>query len=229
MDWRVLGFATALAVLPTVLFGLAPAFRATRVEPAALLQSGSRGMTGGRERFTLRRVLVVSQVALSVVLLMGALLFTRSLRNLTTLNIGFQQNGILIASVHFTRLHVPEDQCTEYKRALIRPIKAIPGVESAANAMLVPFGGNTWNDDIITEGSDKDQGVAWLNYLGPGYFQAIGTPLLAGRDFNNQDTATSVKVAVVNEAFVKKILNVGDPLGKRFCIHEAPGKPRPLY
>jgi len=228
-DWRVLGFATALAVLTTVLFGLAPAFRATRGEPAALLQSGSRGMTGGRERFTLRRVLVVSQVSLSVVLLTGALLFARSLRNLTTLNIGFQQNGILIASVDFTRLHVPEDQYTEYKRALSTPIKAIPGVEAAANAMLVPFGGNTWNDDIITEGSDKDQGVAWLNYLGPGYFQAIGTPLLAGRDFDDRDTATSVRVAIVNQAFVRKILKGADPLGKRFRIHEPPGKPRPLY
>jgi len=228
-DWRVLGFATALAVLTTVLFGLAPAFRATRGEPAALLQSGSRGMTGGRERFTLRRVLVVSQVSLSVVLLTGALLFARSLRNLTTLNIGFQQNGILIASVDFTRLHLPEDQYTEYKRALSTPIKAIPGVEAAANAMLVPFGGNTWNDDIITEGSDKDQGVAWLNYLGPGYFQAIGTPLLAGRDFDDRDTATSVRVAIVNQAFVRKILKGADPLGKRFRIHEPPGKPRPLY
>ena len=228
-DWRVLAFATALAVLTTVLFGLAPAFRATRGEPAALLQSGSRGMTGGRERFTLRRVLVVSQVSLSVVLLTGALLFARSLRNLTTLNIGFQQNGILIASVDFTRLHLPEDQYTEYKRALSTPIKAIPGVEAAANAMLVPFGGNTWNDDIITEGSDKDQGVAWLNYLGPGYFQAIGTPLLAGRDFDDRDTATSVRVAIVNQAFVRKILKGADPLGKRFRIHEPPGKPRPLY
>jgi predicted permease len=228
-DWRVLGFATALAVLTTVLFGLAPAFRATRVEPAALLQSGSRGMTGGRERFSLRRILVVSQVALSVVLLMGALLFARSLRNLSTLSIGFQQNGILIASVAFTRLQVPEDKYAEYKRELVRPIKAIPGVESAANAMLVPFGGNTWNDDIITEGSDKDQGVAWLNYLGPGYFQTIGTPLLAGRDFDDRDTATSVKVAIVNQAFVRKILKGADPLGRRFRLHEPPGKPRPLY
>src|SRR5207245_1921063 len=97
MDWRLLAFTTALAVLTTVSFGLAPAVRATRAEPATLLQSGSRGMSGGRERFSLRRILVVSQVALSVVLLMGALLFVRSLRNLTTLNVGFLQSGILVA------------------------------------------------------------------------------------------------------------------------------------
>ena len=229
MDWRVLGFATALAVLTTILFGLAPAFRATQVEPAALLQSGSRGMTGGRKRLGLRRILVVSQVGLSVVLLMGALLFARSLRNLTTLNIGFQQNGVLVTSVDFKRLHLPEASYVEYKRQLGKSVQAIPGVESAANAIMVPFGGETWNNDVILEGSDQDAGVAWENFLGPGYFQTLGTPLLAGRDFDDRDTANSPKVAIVNQAFVRKILKGADPIGKRFRIHEAPGKPRPFY
>src|SRR5580658_1287496 len=229
MDWRVLAFTTALAVLTTVSFGLAPAIRATRAEPATLLQSGSRGSTGGRERFSLRRILVVSQVALSVVLLMGALLFVRSLRNLTTLNAGFQQSGILITSVDFEHLHIPEDRYTEYKRDIVKRVQAMPGVESAANAMLVPFGGNSSNQNVLLEGSDENAGVVWLNFLGSGYFQTIGTPLLAGRDFNEQDTATSVKVAIVNQAFVEKILKSGNALGKRFRLHEAPGKPRPLY
>jgi putative ABC transport system permease protein len=229
MDWRVLVFSTALAFLTTIFFGLAPAVRATRAEPATLLQSGSRGMSGGRERFSLRRILVVSQVALSVVLLMGALLFVRSLHNLTRLNVGFQQTGMLIASVDFTHLQFPEERYTEYKRDLVKRVQAIPGVESAANAMLVPFGGSTWNDNVINEGSDQDAGSAWLNYLGPGYFRTIGTPLLAGRDFDDRDTATSVKVAIVNQAFVRKILKGADPLGKRFRIHEPPGQPRPLF
>jgi putative ABC transport system permease protein len=229
MDWRVLAFTTALAVLTTASFGLAPAMRATRAEPATLLQSGSRGTTGGRERFSLRRMLIVSQVGLSVVLLMGALLFVRSLRNLTTLNVGFQQTGILITSVDFGRLQIPEGRYTEYKRDLVKQVQAIPGVESASHAMLVPFGGSSWNDNVLTEGSDQDAGVAWLNYLGPGYFKTVGTPLLAGRDFEDRDTANSVKVAIVNQAFVRKILKGADPLGKRFRIHEAPGKPRPLY
>src|SRR5580704_15116329 len=230
MDWRVLAFTTALAVLTTVSFGLAPAIRATRAEPATLLQSGSRGSTGGRERFSLRRILVVSQVALSVVLLMGALLFVRSLRNLTTLNAGFQQSGMLVAGVDFERLHIPDERNTEYKRDLVKRVQAVPGVEFAADARMVPFGGNSSNDNVLTEGSQTDKGVSWLNYLGPGYFQTIGTPLLAGRDFNDRDTATSLKVAVVNQAFVRKILDgTTNPLGKRFRIHEAPGKPRPLY
>jgi len=229
MDWRLLAFTTALAVLTTVSFGLAPAVRATRADPAVLLQSGSRGSTGGHERFSLRRILVVSQVALSVVLLMGALLFVRSLRNLTTLNVGFQESGVLVASIDFEHLNLPLERYTEFKRDLVQHVQAIPGVQSAAHAMLVPFGGSSWNNDVINEGSDKDAGVAWLNYLGPGYFKTIGTPLLAGRDFNDQDTATSVRVAIVNQAFVKKILNGAGPLGKRFCIHEPPGKPRPFY
>jgi len=229
MDWRVLAFTTGLAALTTINFGLAPALRATRAEPATLLQSGSRGATGGKERFSLRRILIVSQVGLSVVLLMGALLFVRSLRNLTTLNVGFQQTGILVTSVDFTHLQIPEDRYTEYKRDLVRRVQAIPGVESAAHAMLVPFGGSTWNDNVINEGSDQDAGVVWENFLGPGYFQTIGTPLLAGRDFDDRDTATSVKVAIVNQAFARKILKSADPLGKRFRIHESPGKPRPLY
>ena len=229
MDWRLLAFTTALAVLTTVSFGLAPAVRATRAEPATLLQSGSRGMSGGRERFSLRRILVVSQVALSVVLLMGALLFVRSLRNLTTLNVGFLQSGILVTDVDFKRLQIPEERFTEYKRDILKHVQAMPGVKSAASAMLVPFGGSTWNDNVLLEGSDQDAGVVWLNYLGAGYFQTIGTPLLAGRDFDDRDTATSVKVAIVNQAFVRKILKGVDPLGKRFRIHEPPGKPRPLY
>jgi len=229
MDWRVLAFATALAVLTTISFGLAPALRATRAEPATLLQSGSRGATVGRERFSLRRILIVSQVGLSVVLLMGALLFVRSLRKLTTLNVGFQQTGILVTYVDFTHLQLPEERYTEYKRGLVKRVEAIPGVESAAHAMMVPFGGMTWNDDVINEGFDQDAGVVWENFLGPGYFQTIGTPLLAGRDFDDRDTATSVKVAIVNQAFVRKILKRSDPLGKRFRIHEHPGKPRPLY
>ncbi len=229
MDWRVLVFTTALAVLTTVSFGLAPAIRATRAEPATLLQSGSRGSTGGRERFSLRRILVVSQVALSVVLLMGALLFVRSLRNLTTLNVGFLQTGILVTTLDFDRLHLPEERYTEYKRELVKHVQAMPGVESAADAMLVPFGGSTWNDEVLNEVSDADAGAAWMNYLGSGYFKTIGTQLLAGRDFDDRDTATSVKVAIVNQAFVQKILKGADPLGKRFRIHEPPGKPRPLY
>ncbi|HYL63331.1 MAG TPA: ABC transporter permease [Candidatus Methylomirabilis sp.] len=228
-DWRVLAFTTGLAVLTTVLFGLTPAVRAAKGEPATLLQSGTRGSTGGRERFSLRRALVVSQVALSVVLLVGALLFARSLRNLTTLNVGFQQTGVLVTSIDFDRLHLPEDRYYEFKRQIIKRVEGVAGVESVAGSIMVPFGGETWNDAFLLEGSDEDKGVAWENYIGPNYFKTIGTSLLAGRDFDERDTATSTKVAIVNQAFVDKFFKGQNPLGKHFRRHEPPGKPRPLY
>ena len=229
MDWRLLAFTTGLAALTTLLFGLAPALRATRAEPATLLQSGSRGTTGGRERFSLRRALVVSQVAMSVVLLVGALLFARSLRNLTTLNTGFQQTGILLTAFDFEHIHVPEERFAEYHHELLRHVQAIPGIETAADGKMVPFGGETWNDGIIPEGAAEDKGAAWENFVTPGYFKAIGTPLLEGRDFDERDTATSVKVAIVNQAFVDKFFKGQDAIGKRFQLHESPGKARPFY
>ena len=229
MDWRVLSFTTALAVLTTVLFGLAPAIRATRAEPATLLQSGSRGTAGGRERFSLRRILVVSQVALSVVLLMGALLFARSLRNLTTLNAGFRSSGVLVANVYFDRLNLPEERFVEFNREIVKHVRAIPGVESAAGGIMYPFSGETWNDLVIPEGTNEEKDAAWENFVSPGYFQTLGTPFLAGRDFDDRDTPTSVKVAIVNQAFVRKFFKDQNPLGKRFRLHEPPGKPRPFY
>jgi hypothetical protein len=90
------------------------------------------------------------------------------LRNLTTLNAGFQQNGILITNVDFRRLQMPEERFAEYKREIAKRMQAMPGVESAAQAMLVPFGGSTWNNNVINEGSDADAGVAWTNYQGAG-------------------------------------------------------------
>src|SRR5260370_13643350 len=99
---------------------------------------------------------------------MGALLFVRSLRNLTTLNVGFQQTGILVTSVDFDRLHLPEERFTDYKRELVKHVQALPGVESAANAMLVPFGGSTWNDEVLIEGSYQYPRSPCINYIGPG-------------------------------------------------------------
>jgi predicted permease len=105
-NWRVLGFAAALTVLTCLLFGLAPAIRATRMEPGAVMKAGGRGMTASRGRFTLRRALVVAQVASSLVLVAGALLFSRSLSNLLTVETGFREEGVLIAGVNFQRLNV---------------------------------------------------------------------------------------------------------------------------
>lgn len=229
-DWRVLGFTAGLAVLTTVLFGLAPAMRATGVAPGAVLKAAGRGLTSGRERFALRRILVVSQVALSLVLVVGALLFVRSLRNLTTLNAGFVRDGILVVNVDFTKLHVAAEQRQLFKKDLRERLATIPGVESVADAYNVPVSGNSWNQMILSAGPErKELGSCLLNRVSPGYFKTLGTPMLAGRDFDGHDTLSSPKVAIVNESFVRKYLTQAPPIGQRFRIEEGVGEPEPFY
>src|SRR5215467_5010283 len=229
-DWRVLGFAAGLAILTTILFGLVPAVRAGSVSAGSVLKTGGRGMTAARERFRLQRILVASQVALSLVLLAGALLFARSLQNLVTRDTGFQQDGVLIANIDFTRLNLPEVRRDSFVRDLLDRIRAVPGVAAAAASMRSPVNGNGSNDDIIGENGADTKEASWLDYISPGYFQTMETPLLAGRDFNGNDTATSPKVAIVNQSFVKKFLTgAKDAVGKQFRLWESPGKPEPYY
>ncbi|HVB07763.1 MAG TPA: FtsX-like permease family protein, partial [Candidatus Acidoferrales bacterium] len=229
-DWRVVGFAAGLAILTTVFFGLAPALRAGSVPPGAVLKTGGRGMTAGRERFRLQRVLVTSQVALSLVLLAGALLFARSLRNLLTRDPGFQENGVLVVNTDFERLNLPPAQREPFTRNLLDRIRAIPGVTAAAAAMRSPVSGSSSNQWVLDDKGNHPNGAAWLDYVSSGYFQTMEMPILAGRDFNLNDTSTSPKVAIVNQAFVKKFLNgAKNPIGREFRMWESPGKPRPLY
>lgn len=229
-DWRVLAFIAGTALLTCILFGLAPAIRATRTAPYTVLKAASRSATAGREKFGLRRALVVSQVALSFVLLVGALLFVRSLRYLLTLDAGFQENGILITDLDFSRLNIAKTARLEYKRQLLERLRAIPGVESAADAYMIPVSGNSWNQEVLGDKSDHDKlGVSFLNRISPDYFKTLGTPLLAGRDFSDHDTLTSPKVAIVNEEFVRKFLPGTNPLGKTVRFQTRPGKPIPAY
>ncbi|MGH9774975.1 MAG: ABC transporter permease [Candidatus Acidiferrales bacterium] len=229
LDWRVLGFATGLAFLTTILFGLMPAVRATGTSPAEVLKAGSRGMTASPERFGLRRILVTSQVALSLVLLVGALLFVRSLRNLMTLDAGFQQNGILIANLDFTRMNLASERRFDFKHTLLEHLRAIPGVESAAESQTTPVSGNSWNRTVLGDTPEKGLGNVWLIYASPEYFKTYGIPILAGRDIAESDTATSPKVAVVNQAFVAKYFGGQSPVGKTFRIQPFAGEQPPVY
>jgi putative ABC transport system permease protein len=228
-DWRVLGFTAGLAVLTCVLFGLTPALRSTRVAPVSVLKAVGRGMTPGRERFGLRRGLVVTQVALSLVLLVGALLFVRTLRNLLTLDPGFRQDNLIVADLDLTRPNIAKERRQEFKRELLNRIRALPGIDSAADAGIVPISGNSWNDVVFIEGSDKRKVVPWFNRVTTGYFNTLRTPFLAGRDFDDHDTATSLKVAIVNETFVRKFLNGQHPIGVTFRQESYVGRPTPTY
>jgi putative ABC transport system permease protein len=228
-DWHVLGFAAGLAVLTCLLFGLAPAIRATRMEPGAVMKSGGRGMTASRERFSLRRALVVAQVALSLVLVAGALLFSRSLGKLLTVDTGFRQDGVLMAEVIFRRLNLPNNRYPSFKDELLDRIRAIPGVDSAAIAHEIPLrdwgGANVWIDGADAR---QAQGTS-LSRVGPDYFKTLEIPLLAGRDFDARDRLDTPMVAIVNEAFARKFLNGASPVGQRFWVEATPGDPDTVY
>jgi predicted permease len=225
-DWRVLGFTLGLAVLTCFVFGLAPALRATRNGSAEVLKAGGRGSTAGRERFGLRRALVTVQVALSLVLLVGALLFSRSLGKLVSVNPGFRVNGILITDLDLTVLKLAPDRRQPFKRDLLEQMRAIPGVAAAAEAEIVPLRGNMSNNDIWMDGQDSSQKkTVDDSWVSPGYFQTLETPLLAGRDFDERDTATSPKVAIVNQSFARALTHGANPVGMNFHLPVGPNHP----
>ncbi|HVD90662.1 MAG TPA: ABC transporter permease [Vicinamibacterales bacterium] len=228
LDWRVFAFTAAVAVTACLLFGLAPAIRATGTSPGATMKAGSRGMTDGRERFGVRRALVVLQVALSLVLVVGALLFARSLRNLTALDPGFRQDGVLTASLDMRKANVAPDARAAMNARIIERVKGIPGVVAVAQSFTTPVGGNFWNNRILIGGAIQKEAVNF-NAVGPGYFDALGMRLVAGRAFDARDTPQSPKAAIVTEAFVKKYFGGHDAIGQSFQVEEEVGRPRPFY
>src|SRR5713226_1674072 len=145
LDWRVLLFTGAVAILTCAFFALVPAFRSSRVEPGVVLKGGSRGTTAGHQRLSLQRLLVVSQIAVSVVLLVGAQLFVRSFRNLATLDPGFREKGILITYADFRRLDLPPQRYVPFIHDLLAAVKTVPQVESSATSTQVPLNGGSWN------------------------------------------------------------------------------------
>ncbi|MBC7927114.1 MAG: ABC transporter permease, partial [Bryobacteraceae bacterium] len=231
IDFRVLGFTSLLAVFTCVLFGLLPALRATQITPASAMRAGGRGTTAGRERFGLRRVLVATQVALSLVLLVGALLFTGSFRNLMTTDAGFQAEGVLAVQLDLSTQKYGTERIRVVHQELLRKLTARPGVVSAAQVFFTPVSNSGWNNSIGPDGSVAATSgkESQFNRVGPGYFKTLGTPLLAGRDFTDRDNASSPKVAIVNEVFAKKFFNGANPVGRSFNLEAEAGKPEKLY
>jgi predicted permease len=230
-DWRVLAFSAGAAMLTCVLFGLAPALRAARVDPGAAMKvGGGRGMTAGRERFSLRRALVVVQVALSLVLVVGALLFSRSLGKLLRMNAGFRQDGVVVAQIDYSRLELPAERRPAFKRELLERIRAIPGVESAATTVLVPLSGNAWGNNVWMDGATPESKTnSAFSRVSADYFKTLETPLLAGRDFDERDAQNTPKVAIVNAEFARQLVNGQTPLGKSFWVEATPTLPATRY
>jgi putative ABC transport system permease protein len=226
LDWRVLAFSTGLSLLTCILFGLAPALNATRVSASSVMRSTARGATSGREAVGLRRALVVAQVALSVVLLFGSLLFARSLRNLVTMDPGFRADGVITAGINFRRLDSGLERRTLFRRELLDRARALPGVQSAATARIIPASGDSSGNAVWPDGDQSRQFDASLNWISSGFFATMGTPMMAGRDFSDADTPQTMPVAIVNETFASRIARRGPPvIGTRFTREATPSDP----
>ena len=224
-DWRVLGFTAGMAMVTCVLFGLAPALRATRVTPASAMRAGGRGLTSGREKFSLRRVLVVAQVAMSLVLLAGALLFVRSLQKLVSVDPGFRPEGIVAVSVDYRGAHFPQERIPEVRRETLEKLRTRTGATAAGEVAMTPVSGSGWNQTAWAVGSAGPHVDTLFNRAGPGYFRTMGTSFVAGRDFDEHDNLTAPKVAIVNEEFARKVFQGKNPVGQSFRREESAEKP----
>ena len=228
VDWRVFSFIGLLAAATSLIFGVMPAIRATATSPGAAMKAGSRGSTDTRERFGLRRALVVVQVALSLVLVVGALLFVRSFHNLLTLDPGFKQENLLIAGADLRRTGIPEARLRSVQRELLDRLRHAPGVEEAAQVRNVPVSGSFSNRNLVIDGVTRKENVNF-NWVSDRFFQTMGSPLLAGRDVDERDTLSTQRVAIVTESFARVFFGGQNPVGKTFQIDEPPGQPRPIY
>jgi putative ABC transport system permease protein len=229
-DGGVFAFAAGIAGLTCILFGLIPALRATHRAPADVMKTGGRSLSASRERFGLRQTLVVSQVALSMVLLVSALLFSGSLRKLLAVDAGFRQNGILIVNLDFARLKIPVGRRVAFKQEMLQRIQALPGANSAGEDYMLPLSGGSTSNNVWLDGAESSPKiVSNFAFIGGGYLKTMGMTLLAGRDFEGRDTASAPPAAIVNQTFARKLGLAANPIGKRFRREATPSRPEMVY
>jgi predicted permease len=227
--WHILIFTAGVALAASMIFGAAPAIRATRARSGTALQGGARSVRGGGERFGLRRGLVVAQLAVSLVLVVGALLFASTLRNLLTLDAGMRQDGVLIVSLDYSGRQVPVERRGALSHRLLERVQGLPVVTSAAASSNAPLSGHFWNENVLVGASPESAGLSNLNRVSADYFKTMGVNVLSGRVFAPTDGLGSPPVAVVSQAFASRLLRSPNPLGKTFRFVVGPGRPVTEY
>ena len=218
IDQRVLAFTAGAAILTTILFGLVPALQAARTDLIPALKNAS--ITARLRRWQLREVLVASQIALSVVLLVGTVLVVRSLQRALTINIGFNPHGAVAVAVDLGLAGYDEIRGREFQRRLMDKVSALPGITVAGFANSLPLSLDQSTTSIFAEGKPVPPPgeVPNANYymVDPGYFRAMQTRLIAGRAFDKRDQKAAQPVAIVNQAFAARLFPNENALGKRF-------------
>jgi predicted permease len=224
-DWRVFTYAMIAAVATGILIGVWPALRASQADAGAALHDGSRGETGGPRRQRVRSLLVVGQVAGSLVLLIMAGLFVRSLRNAQQLDLGFVPDRILNARMDPEWAGYNEQRTKDFYRELERRANALPGVQSASLAFSAPMGYYNAGQIVFIDGRradpDEQPPVVACNYVDAGYFDTLQMPILRGRAFTDADSETAPPVAIVNQTMANRFWPNQDPIGKRFHTRTA--------
>jgi putative ABC transport system permease protein len=217
----VLAFTFVVALLTGILFGVAPAWMTARADPADALRGANRST--GRSRSWTQKSLVVAQAAMSLVLLAAAALLTQSLKNIQHQNFGFETPNRYILHVAPSMAGYKPPQLDAFYRQLHDGLAAIPGVSQVSFSLYTPMEGNNWGETVYIEGQappapDSDQnGASWLR-VSSGYFDTIGTKIIQGRAITDQDTATTQRVALVNQTFAKRFFKNDTAIGKHFGI-----------
>ncbi len=217
LDWRVLGLTTVVAVLTGIVFGVAPAWRATRLNINAEFSGGARTLGGARSRTA--RALMIAQVALSLVLLVGAGLFTQTLRNLQRVDAGFNRSHLLLFRVDAMAAgHKREELAPLYQR-LAERFAALPGVTALTFSDMPVLSGGSWTTNVVLPGKPEQPGhhqYAVMNGVNPTFFATYGVALVQGRTFTDRDDARAPKVAIVSQAFAREYFGNESPVGRRF-------------
>jgi predicted permease len=215
-DWVVFGFTAAVSILSGLLFGMIPAWHATRTEVNSGLKDNAHTATQ-RSRNLAGRTLVVVQVALSMLLLVGAGLFVRTLVNLNNVRLGFDPDHLLLFDLNLPQTRYQGAKAVALYRRLEERLRAVPGVDSVT-LTTVPLISHNRAGQIFDPDDQpkKEHQHAAFNSVGDQFFSTFGIPIIAGRGFNDRDTETSPKVAVINEALAKKFFPTSDPVGKSF-------------
>ena len=219
-SWPVLLFTMGISILTGILFGTAPAWITSHADPVEALRGANRSVGGGRS--WAQKSLVIVQAAMSLVLLSAAALLAQSLRNLEHQNFGFEMQGRYIASINPAISNYKPEQMERLFREIDDRLEQTPGIKMAAPALYAPMTGDSWNEGIRIQGRPEpppkeDTGAGWARVM-PGFFEALGAKMLLGRPITDGDTANTLNVAVVNEAFVKRFFKNQNPIGQHFGI-----------
>ena len=230
LDGRILSFTAGVAIFTGLLFGVLPAFRATRFSLASAMKGSQAEESTGHAHFHVGRWIVASQVALSLVLVIVAGLFLRSFANLLSLDPGFDRRNVLIVSTNAYDANVLPDQRATFYQEILDRLSSLPGAITASDSLLTPVGGGRMRNAFYLEkgnGPAGEDALVNMNYVSPGYFATLRSPLLAGRNFDQSDTAGAPPVAIISETMARRFFPQSQAIGQYLEMNDMPGTKTP--